>query len=347
MRDFSNWSLNLGRFYGVQVRLHAFFLFFSVLALYLATRDPSQDLGGRTVLSLVILLLSVLAHEIGHTVAAFRVGGSADQIVIGPLGGLAPPSVPHEPQHELITALAGPLMNFLIWLAMGPVLLVAGVNLLGLLHPLSPEAVIEGPMWLVALKLTFWLNWLLVLVNLLPVFPLDGGRVLRALLWPAVGYRRAVLAVTWGAKVTAVAMCMAAWMLGDYFPQALVPAWVALLILAIFLFFSARQEASRVEEQELEEELFSYDFSQGYTSLERSLEPPRPSGPGILRRWFVERRRARLRRQQVAEQDEERQVDAILARVHTTGMAGLTAKERAVLERVSARYRNRQRSQAD
>jgi len=344
MRDFSSWSLNLGRYFGVHVRLHAFFLFFAVFALYLSTRSQDQDLGWYGALSLAILFFSVLAHEVGHCVAAFRVGGSAEQIVVGPLGGLSQPNVPHEPQHELVTALAGPLVNLLIAAVVGPVLLANGQDLVGLLHPLEPTAVIEGDAWIKAIKLTFWLNWVLFLINLLPVFPLDGGRVLRALLWPALGYRRAALAVAWGAKVAAIAMCAAAWMLGDVFQNALVPAWVALLLLAIFLFFSARQEAARLEEPDSDEELFSYDFSQGYTSLERSLEPPKPRGPSLLRRWLTRRAQIREKRRVMAEFEEERQVDSILARLHQEGMSGLTDKERALLERVSARYRNRQRS---
>jgi Zn-dependent protease len=345
MRDFSNWSLNLGEWCGVQVRLHAFFLLFAVFTLYLSTRDQAAaGMGYAGPLILIILFLSVLAHEVGHSFAAFKVGGSTEQIVLGPLGGFTQPTVPHEPQHELLTALAGPLVNLAIWLLTAPLLGLAGVELTGLLNPLEPKAVVEGAPWLVALKLTFWLNWLLVLVNLLPAFPLDGGRILRSILWPAFGPRTAVLVVARGAMITAVGMCVIAWVLRDAFPTALVPAWMALLLFAIFLFFSAQQEIARLEEHDSEEELFSYDFSQGYTSLERNFERQRRRGPGPLRRWLEKRRDDKRIAQQQLEQEEESQVDAILARLHETGMDGLSAKERSLLERVSARYRNRQSS---
>src|SRR6185436_12091298 len=107
-------------------------------------------------------------HEIGHCLAAFRVGGSADQIVLGPLGGLATPHVPHEPQNELACALAGPAVNFLVCLMLAPPLAMAGADVLGLLRPLQPKDVTEGALLLAGLKLTFWINWLLVLVNMLP-----------------------------------------------------------------------------------------------------------------------------------------------------------------------------------
>lgn len=345
MRDFSNWSLNLGQWFGVHVRLHAFFLLFAVCCLYVSGHDVGPDSWGYSGwLILAILFLSVLAHEAGHCYAALKVGGTADQIVLGPLGGLVPPQ-PHEPQHELFIALAGPLVNLAIWLITLPILWWQDVNVLGLLNPLGPSELLNDSIWLITLKLTFWLNWLLVLVNLLPAFPMDGGRVLKAILWPAFGARTAVQVVARGAMITAAGMCVIAWFVrepGE--PTHLVPAWVALLLFAIFLFFSAQQELARLEEHDPDDELFSYDFSQGYTSLERTFERRHRRGPGALRLWLDERRRMRQVRQQLIERDEESQVDAILARLHETGMDGLTAKERALLERVSARYRNRQRS---
>ncbi len=349
MRDFSSWSLNLGKWYGVHVRLHAFFLLFAVCTLYLMTAkalgladDPGQGLLYGLML-LGILFFSVLAHEMAHCLAAFRVGGGADQIVIWPFGGLAQPHVQHEYQHELITAVAGPLVNLAICLFVAPLVWMLHPDFWGLLSPLNPHALLEGGTWLVLLKLTLWLNWMLVLVNLLPAFPLDGGRVLRSILWRWFDYRTAVRVVTWGAKFIAVGLCVMAWCKWDE-SSSLVPSWVALLLLAMFLFFSAKQEMARLEEQEMDEELFSYDFSQGYTSLDRHFESPRPSGGNPLRRWLADRQRARSQKQRIVEQEEERRVDEILARLHETGMNGLSAKDRALLQRVSARYRNRQQS---
>ena len=112
-------------------------------------------------------------------------------------------------------------------------------------------------------------------------------------------------------------------------------------MLAVFVFFSASTEAARAEQTDWNEELFSYDFSQGYTSLERSSEP-RQQPQGSLQRWINGRRERRQRRRQMQEREEEREVDEILSRLHQSGMQGLTARERAILQRVSARYRNRQ-----
>jgi Zn-dependent protease len=345
MRDFAAWSLNLGQWRGVQVRLHAIFLLFGVLTLYVSTRGPGPNMAGYGLLSLAILLLSVLAHEIGHCYAAAQVGGSSDQIVMAPWGGLTSPRVPREPQHELVTAVAGPLVNLCIWFVILPVLLLTEENVLGLLYPLEPTNILEGSSQvIVGLKLAFWINWVLVLLNLLPAFPMDGGRIFRSFLAHTFGVQNAVKIVARGAMLIAIGLCLFAWLKRDSLPEAPLPAWVPLLLFAIFLYFSARQEVARTEEQEAEDELFAYDFSQGYTSLDKSLEPIRPMGLSPLRRWVKQRREARRLQKLQLEQEEERQVDAILIRLNEVGLSGLSPKERALLERVSARYRSRQQS---
>ena len=94
-------------------------------------------------------------------------------------------------------------------------------------HPLSPHGLRSGGTWVVALKLTFWVNWLLVLVNLIPAFPLDGGRVLRSLLRRWLDHRTAGQMVTLAGKVAAVMLCIMAWLSWEDSPSSLLPAWVA------------------------------------------------------------------------------------------------------------------------
>src|SRR5262245_25855375 len=116
MSDSASWSLLVGRWHRVNVRIHALFVAVAIFALFLATSDPQQQSPGYGLLGVAILLASVLAHEWGHFMASTRVGGGGDQIVVGPLGGLGPLEVPREPQLELIATLAGPLVNLAILL---------------------------------------------------------------------------------------------------------------------------------------------------------------------------------------------------------------------------------------
>ncbi|MBI3837721.1 MAG: hypothetical protein HY288_07280 [Planctomycetia bacterium] len=157
MSDSSSWSLQIGRWRGVQIRVHAIFVAAAVLALYLSTSRPGQEAAGYGLMGIAVLLASVLIHELGHCFAAARGGGNPEQIVLGPLGGLAPLQLPREPQGELITALAGPVVNFGILLLVLPILIAARVDLLSLISPLQPTDLLEGAWWIVLLKLAFWM----------------------------------------------------------------------------------------------------------------------------------------------------------------------------------------------
>ncbi len=121
----------------------------------------------------------------------------------------------------------------------------------------------------------------------------------------------------------------------------LVPAWLPLNILTLYLIFVARWEFAHGDEEDREGDLLGYDFSQGYTSLERGQEHPRRR-PGPLRRWLDQRREQKQNRAREIEAEEERRVDEILARVKDVGMDAITPVERALLNRVAIRYRNRQ-----
>ena len=171
---------------------------------------PRGELIVDASVSLAILFVSVLAHELGHCFAARRMGGRADQIMLWPLGGLVSINLSHQPQEELVTAAAGPIVNLFICLATLPALALAGVDVRLLGNPLVAPQTADGMSLTYVLELTAWINWLLVLVNLLPAYPLDGGRVLRSIVWQRKGYRTAVIVVARVAKATAVATWIAA-----------------------------------------------------------------------------------------------------------------------------------------
>lgn len=340
------WSLSLGRWCGVSVHLHIFFLLSALLAL--AFTLPDQDLVVAGLMMVSILLVSVILHELGHALAVARVGGKVDAIVLGPVGGLISPRVPDEPEVHLFVALAGPITHLLLAVIAAIGLAIAGnTQLLGLLNPLAtPTDLIEpGGTALVAAKIMLWLNWNLMLLNLLPAYPFDGGPILRSMLWPALGRRTARIVtarVAMGIAVVLAALSIPT-LTGEIHTNF--PLWIPLVTLAIFLFFSARQDLAAAASSELNEEPAGYQLSADGLDLLDVMWANEEDANGVLVEHQQRTSTEENRREQEAVEDAR--VDDILTRLHNLSWSALSPDEIAILQRASQRYRNRRHQRDD
>jgi Zn-dependent protease len=289
-----------------------------------------------------ILLASVTLHEVGHALFALRVGGKVDAVVLGPVGGLISPRVPDEPEVHLFVALAGPIVHLLLAVLAAIVLAAAGnMQLLRLLNPfVTPEDLVVGSTGIIAAKLTLWVNWILMLLNLLPAYPFDGGPILRAMLWPAFGRRTARIVTARVAMGVAFIFCVAslATLAGEL--QAHLPMWIPLLTLGLFLFFSARQDLAAAASPEWNEEPAGYQLSTDGLDLLDVMWSSDDEDDGVLVE-HQQRPAEQNRRDQEAVEDAR--VDDILARLHDLNWEALSPEEIAILQRASQRYRSRRR----
>ena len=172
-------TIRLFRFRGIQVYLH--FSWFLIAAYEFSRRLGVYSSPVWSALEYIALFAIVLLHEFGHALACRQTGGIADRIVLWPLGGIAFVSPPRRPGAMLWSIAAGPLVNVLLL----PILSVAIV-----LVPLGPEVVPTN----LALFLwhVWWINLGLLIFNILPIYPLDGGQILRSLLWFPLGEIRSL-----------------------------------------------------------------------------------------------------------------------------------------------------------
>lgn len=334
------WSLSLGRWWGVSVYLHIFFLFSALLAL--AFTLPDRELVTAGLMMVATLLISVALHELGHALAAIHVGGKVDAVVLGPVGGLISPRVPDEPEVHLFVAVAGPLVHLTLAVIAAIGLAIAGdTQLLGLLNPFAtPQDLVEpGGTLLVAGKIALWLNWTLMLLNLLPAYPFDGGPILRSMLWPALGRRTARVVTARIAMGVAVLIAAAAIpTLTGEIPTNL-PLWIPLITLGIFVFFSARQDLAAATSPEANEEPAGYQVSADGLDLLDVMWATDDDSDGVLVEHQQRASTDENRREQEAVEDAR--VDDILARLHVSSWSALSPDEIAILQRASQRYRNR------
>lgn len=178
------WSWHLGVFLGIEVRIHATFLLLLLwfgITNWVSTGSASQGLA--VVAFIIVLFLCVVLHEYGHALAARRYGIETRDITLLPIGGVARlEKMPEDPRQELVVAIAGPAVNIVI-----AALLFAILALSGRL-PAPDELATYQPSLFDQL---LYANIFLVLFNAVPAFPMDGGRVLRALLALRFEYSRA------------------------------------------------------------------------------------------------------------------------------------------------------------
>lgn len=218
-----SWSAYGGRFLGVEFRIHIVFLFvllFIVLIPSPHVGEPSTILRGIALTALI--LVSVFFHELGHAMAALRNGRPMRGSLLLPLGGItaADPNPALEAgtlAREIKIAIAGPMINAFLAGASGTILLARQPQSVLLSFPLVTVESLS--------KSFFWINLALFAINLLPAFPLDGGRVLRAWLSRRMEYRQATRRA-----VTVANLIAAAFMLGGLETQ-----WSVLVGLVLFL----------------------------------------------------------------------------------------------------------------
>jgi Zn-dependent protease len=399
MRDPMSWSIPLFRAFGIQVRLHILYI---ILVFALAWRASVQLKETRLIIEyllivVVMLFVIILLHEFGHCFAARRVNGSANEILMWPLGGLAFCEVPHTPRANFITAIGGPLVNVIICVVCALVLGLASyappLNPFRSSHLFSPElysfkdgkthlpeeharfqrtdgkdkellinpivsvkgeyfyvdpdkneayAVTlldlprfnDGVLWTARL---FYLSWILFLFNLIPAFPLDGGRVFQCIIWNRRDYRTGTTYACYSGYVCAVLMIIAS--LGTKDPM--------MGFLALFIWFSAQRQLMMLDMES--EGFMGYDFSQGYTSLERdndddedeSKPAPKPKKVGFIGRWLQARRERRKQREEQERAADQARLDDLLDKVHREGLHSLSDEERKFMNRVSAKYKNK------
>ena len=187
------WSLRLGRFLGIDVFLHVTFLILVAIVWYTTRQD-----GLGKVLFMLCMFTCVVLHEYGHALMARRFGVATRDITLLPIGGVARlERMPAEPWQELLVAVAGPAVNVVIAAALWTLSAILKIDPL---HKIDRLLAGEGH-FLVSL---IWWNLTMVVFNMLPAFPMDGGRVLRALLAMKLPYDRATRAAAIVGKCMAV-----------------------------------------------------------------------------------------------------------------------------------------------
>jgi Zn-dependent protease/predicted transcriptional regulator len=233
-----NWSFEILIIRGISIRVHITFFIIVILSAL-----QWGDLGGGAagamfgIILILLLFVCVTLHELGHSVVAQHYGIPVRSITLLPLGGVAQISKnPDTPLHDLLIAAAGPLVNVVI---AGALALVLGTGFQ--LNVLAGRGLLNGDFNQPTLtNLLFWLlaaNVSLVLFNLIPAFPLDGGRMFRAVLAMALGYPRATRIAGAVGQLLALALGILGLVIGD---------WVLVLI-AVFVFVGAGQQTPIAE----------------------------------------------------------------------------------------------------
>jgi Zn-dependent protease len=346
-----NWSLRLGRWRGVEFRVHVHLPLVALAAFLMAALPGSlppelafylpQPSLGSAAIAIAVLVGSVLLHELVRAAIAHRVGGHTNLIVLGPLGGWASPQLPADPPAHLVTAISGPLTYLALLVAAGCGLALVGEHdILPLLNPFAPQFIETESTLHWAAQATVWINACLLLANLLPIQPCDGAELLRGLLWPLVGRASAAAAVAHiaygAAAMTAVlAIVVQRRMVNDY-----LPAWFPLATISVLLLYGANRAARQrqydaglaIDELESDDEQW---LSAEWIEDERAAV--------LVERLHEKQQDALDRKRREREDREDARVDDILARLQDVGFDQLSEEEQAILKRASRRYRQRQK----
>jgi Zn-dependent protease len=240
--------MNLFRVRGIQLAVHVSFLLLLAVNAFVGWADGgSSGLFWHTA-ALIAFFTCVVLHELGHCFTAMRYGIGVRRILLLPIGGMAEfESIPRQPRRELIITLAGPAVNFVIAAALWLLLRGAAAD-----RDLTEFGV-----------LVMQWNLLMGVFNFLPAFPMDGGRILRAMLATKLNYVRATY---WAATVGKI-LCVAGFAIAAFYEPM-----VALLF--AFIFFVGEMEYRAVKRREIEDAHLRAAVARLYATPPLTEEPP-------------------------------------------------------------------------
>ena len=225
------WSLSLGRVFGIRIAVHATFALVLCWAGWLGWQERGASGAAWAVALTGLLFACVVLHELGHSLVAQRFGVQVRSITLLPIGGVATMArIPDRPIQEFLIAAAGPLVNVVIvaviWLTRVPLMPEGDVSM----FPVDLPSLVQR---------LAWANVVLVVFNLLPAFPMDGGRMLRSLLAMVLPYRQATrIASVLGQTMAFGFLCLG--LVGSPF----------LVLIGVFVFLGARGESRMVSLRE-------------------------------------------------------------------------------------------------
>lgn len=338
-----NWSFRVGRWMGVEVRFHVAFLIALVVLIWIEMPLPgSVDPRGQAEVfrdalgTFVVLLGLVVLHDLGHWHMLRSSGGTEGRVLLWPLGGQYPSPRKQTPSAWFAAAAGGPLVNIAVCGASSGVL-VFWFGSLGAVpwNPLYPMTPVDsslvptwGQEWLLRV---FGVSYTLLAVNLLPMFPFDGGRMAQAWLWPSRGMRPSSMATAGLGMVTALVLGL----IGLFHEHGLL-----LLMIAVFGYLTCWQVRRAAVEGRLEGGVApAGEYDRLFHPMERDGEEVRIRR-GVLAELRAKRRARKLAEFRRAEENRRVEVDDILRKVARQGLASLSRRERKALETETRRRRD-------
>ncbi len=240
-------NIVIAKFFGVPIKLHWSFFILLFLVVFRMMRDPAAGL--QFFIIVVILVVSVVAHELAHTLVARKFKIRTHDILLTPIGGMARMyDVPTQPKHEILVAAAGPALSIIIALLTLPFLIISS-NSIQSIEELN--VVFQSIFGIGALVSA--INLMLGIFNLIPAFPMDGGRILRASLVKKIGLL----------KATKVAATIGKFIALIFFVVGIYYNYIGLMFIGIFIFFVAGMEVRNILYREMMRQVQTMGQSQG------------------------------------------------------------------------------------
>ncbi len=240
-------NITIARFAGIPVKLHwsiILLLCFVLGSIFRSSQSLNQSLF--FLAYFLLLFLCVLLHEFGHALVAKNYGIKTRDIILSPIGGLARLEyIPKIPMQEFYIAIGGPLVNVVLLILVSICLFIGNIS-----FALDMEYIFLNPSLNGVLQFLFWMNLTLFAFNLIPAFPMDGGRILRSLLSMRWGFDKATRWATAVGKILALII----------FVYAILTQQYILTIITVFVFITANQEYQNLRTKKLLEGTLAHEI---------------------------------------------------------------------------------------